>query len=58
MKKILNHLKGNWIRHGFETLVVVVGILGLAYVNMNSTSHLNNPNTKNMKKPRRQLAFD
>jgi len=27
MKKILNHLKENWIRHGFETLVVVVGIL-------------------------------
>ena len=27
MKKIVNHLKENWIRHGFETLVVVVGIL-------------------------------
>ena len=28
MKKIINHLKENWIRHGFETLVVTVGILG------------------------------
>jgi hypothetical protein len=28
MKNILNHLKENWIRHGFETLVVTIGILG------------------------------
>ena len=27
MNKILQHLKENWIRHGFETLVVVVGVL-------------------------------
>jgi len=27
MKKIINHLKENWIRHGFETLYVIVGIL-------------------------------
>ena len=27
MKKIINHLKDNWIRHGFETLYVIVGIL-------------------------------
>ena len=27
MNKILKHLRKNWIRHGFETLVVVVGIL-------------------------------
>ena len=27
MKKIFNHLKENWIRHGFETLYVIVGIL-------------------------------
>ncbi len=27
MKKIINHLKKNWIRHGFETLVVIVGVL-------------------------------
>jgi hypothetical protein len=27
MKKILKHLRRNWIRHGFETLVVVVGVL-------------------------------
>ena len=27
MKKIIKHLKENWIRHGFETLVVVVGVL-------------------------------
>ena len=27
MRKIIKHLKDNWIRHGFETLVVVVGVL-------------------------------
>jgi hypothetical protein len=27
MKKILEHLKENWIRHGFETMVVVAGVL-------------------------------
>ena len=27
MNKILKHLKENWIRHGFETLVVVAGVL-------------------------------
>lgn len=27
MKKVINHFKENWIRHGFETLVVVVGVL-------------------------------
>ena len=27
MKKIINHLKENWIRHGFETLYVIIGIL-------------------------------
>ncbi len=27
MKKIINHLKENWIKHGFETLYVIVGIL-------------------------------
>ncbi len=33
MKKIINHLKENWIRHGFETLVVVAGILGAFVLN-------------------------
>lgn len=27
MKKIINHLKENWIRHVFETMYVIVGIL-------------------------------
>ncbi len=27
MKKIISHLKENWIRHGFETLYVIIGIL-------------------------------
>lgn len=27
MKKIINHFKENWIRHGSETLYVIVGIL-------------------------------
>ena len=33
MKKIINHLKENWIRHGFETLVVTIGILGAFTLN-------------------------
>ena len=33
MKKIIEHLKENWIRHGFETLVVTVGILGAFTLN-------------------------
>ena len=27
MKRILNNLKENWITYGFETLVVILGIL-------------------------------
>ena len=33
MKKIIGHLNENWIRHGFETLVVTVGILGAFTLN-------------------------
>ncbi len=33
MKKILIHLRENWIRHGFETLVVTIGILGAFTLN-------------------------
>ena len=33
MKRILKHLRKNWIRHGFETLVVTVGILGAFMLN-------------------------
>jgi len=33
MKKIIDHLKENWIRHGFETLVVTFGILGAFTLN-------------------------
>lgn len=33
MKKIIKHLQENWIRHGFETLVVTVGILGAFTLN-------------------------
>jgi len=28
VKRILNNLKENWIRYGFETIVVIAGILG------------------------------
>jgi hypothetical protein len=35
-KKALNHLKKNWIKYGFETLVVIIGILlALALNNWN-----------------------
>jgi hypothetical protein len=27
MKKIIKHLRKNWIRHGFETFVITIGIL-------------------------------
>jgi cell division protein ZapA (FtsZ GTPase activity inhibitor) len=27
MRKVISHINENWIRHGFETLVVIVGIL-------------------------------
>ena len=33
MQKIIKHLKENWIRHGFETLVVTIGILGAFTLN-------------------------
>ena len=33
MKKILAHLKENWIRHGFETLAVLVGVLSAFTLN-------------------------
>jgi len=33
MKQILKHLRENWIRHGFETLVVTIGILGAFMLN-------------------------
>ena len=33
MKKIIKHLQENWIRHGFETQVVMVGILGAFTLN-------------------------
>ena len=29
MKKIIQNLRENWITYGFETLVVIVGILNL-----------------------------
>ena len=33
MKKIINHLKDNWVQHGFETFVIIVGILGAFLLN-------------------------
>jgi hypothetical protein len=33
MKKIINHFKENWIKYGFETLVIIVGILGAFTLN-------------------------
>jgi hypothetical protein len=33
MKKILKHLKENWIRHGFETLAVLLGVLAAFALN-------------------------
>ena len=33
MNKILKHLKKNWIRHGFETLAVLLGVLAAFTLN-------------------------
>ena len=33
MKKIINHLKENWIKYGFETFVITIGILGAFALN-------------------------
>ena len=33
MKKIIKHLKENWIRHGFETLAVLIGVLAAFSLN-------------------------
>ena len=33
MKKILDHLNENWIKYGFETFVIIIGILGAFTLN-------------------------
>jgi hypothetical protein len=36
MKKIINHLRENWIKYGFETFAILIGILGaLSFENLN-----------------------
>ena len=45
MRKIITHLKENWIRHGFESFVVVVGILGAFALN-NWNESLKNSRTE------------
>ena len=36
MKKIINHLRENWIKYGFETIAILIGILGaLSLENLN-----------------------
>ena len=36
MKKLIKHLKENWIRYGFETLTILIGIVGaLTFENWN-----------------------
>jgi len=40
MKKILKHFKKNWYRYGFETLVVVVGVL-IAFALNNWNENIN-----------------
>ena len=40
---ILNHLKTDWFRYGFETLAVIVGILvAFALDNWNENRHVRN----------------
>ena len=33
MRKIISHLKENWIKYGFETIVIIIGILGAFTLN-------------------------
>ena len=33
MRKIISHFKENWIRYGFETFVIIIGILGAFFLN-------------------------
>jgi hypothetical protein len=33
MKKIINHLKDNWVALGFETLAIIIGIWGAFLLN-------------------------
>ena len=36
MKKIINHLRENWIKYGFETIAILIGIMGaLSLENLN-----------------------
>jgi hypothetical protein len=50
MRKIISHLRENWIRYGFETMVVMIGILG-AY-------SLNNWNENRKKSDRIELYLE
>ena len=42
MKKIFNHLKENWIKYGFETFVIIIGILGAITLNNWNENRKNN----------------
>lgn len=32
MKQVINHLKNNWVKYGFETIAIVIAILGAHYL--------------------------
>ncbi len=59
MKKVINHLKENWIRHGFETLVVTIGILGaFGLNNWNEDRKTTNTEIEYLKRLRSDIAND
>jgi len=32
MKQIVKHIRTDWVKYGFETLAILVGILGAQYL--------------------------
>ena len=45
MKQVINHLGKNWIKYGFETIAIVIGILGAHYLS-NLQARINESETE------------
>jgi hypothetical protein len=57
MRKVISHLKENWIKYGFETFVVVVGILGAYSLNnWNETVNKNRVEKQILKELREEFS--
>lgn len=59
MKKILNHLKENWIKYGFETFVVINSILiAFGLTNWNENRKSSNDQYESLDKLKLDLEYD